>query len=170
MLRWTDVRDAIVLATLASVLGLLHLALRGDALPWIAAPPDPDAAACASEEAVEALVQHVAIQDAIALLDREDVTFVDARSGRDYADAHIPGAITLPASDAAGLLEIQSLPIPPQNLVVTYCEGRSCEQSEYLGLLLRDRVGCEQVLVLEGGWSAWVEAGAPILTGVADHG
>jgi 3-mercaptopyruvate sulfurtransferase SseA len=45
--------------------------------------------------------------------------------------------------------------------VITYCDGVSCEQSEYLGLLLRERDVCQQVRVLEGGWQAWVSAEAP---------
>ena len=115
-------------------------------------------------------VPRISVTEAVGLLGREDVTFVDARSAEQHASAHVPGAITLPASDAEGVLDTQSVPIPPQNLIITYCDGLTCEQSEYLGMLLKDRTACEQVSVLEGGWNAWVEAGAPIITGVEDRG
>jgi rhodanese-related sulfurtransferase len=73
--------------------------------------------------------------------------------------------MNLPAEDAAGLLDMQSLPIPPEGAVITYCDGGSCEQSESLGLLLRERDVCQQVRVLDGGWQAWVGAGAPTVSG-----
>ena len=78
--------------------------------------------------------------------------------------------MNLPAADAEGLLDMQSLPIPPEGQVITYCDGGSCEQSEYLGLLLRQRDVCQQVRVLEGGWQAWVAAQAPTVSGHSRYG
>jgi rhodanese-related sulfurtransferase len=65
---------------------------------------------------------------------------------------------------------MQSLPIPPDGQVITYCDGGTCEQSEALGLLLRQRDLCQQVRVLEGGWQAWVHSGAPTVRGEWPYG
>ena len=147
----------------ASVLGGLVFIAAHPGLDLIAAPPDPGDATCGTEEIplVAPVVERISVEEAQALLDQAQVTFVDARPSYHYTAAHIPGAMNLPAEDAEGLLELQSLPIPPDGQVITYCDGGSCEQSEYLGMLLRERDVCQQVRVLEGGWQAWVAAEAP---------
>jgi rhodanese-related sulfurtransferase len=170
MLERKDMRDLALLGALATALGFANVAIRGDDLPLVASEPDPVQAVCGAGADEVFAVPRISVTEAVELLGRKDVTFVDARSADEYASAHVPSAITLPAIDAEGVLDTQSVPIPPENLIITYCDGLTCEQSEYLGLLLKDRTACEQVNVLEGGWNAWVEAGAPIITGVEDRG
>jgi rhodanese-related sulfurtransferase len=156
----------------ASVLGgLVFLAARPD-LPWVAAAPDDADATCGADHVpfVAPLVERVSVDEAQALLGQPQITFVDARPAADYVAAHVPGAMNLPATDAAGLLDMQSLPIPPEGEVITYCEGGRCEQSEYLGTLLRERDVCQRVRVLEGGWLAWVAADAPTVAGASRFG
>lgn len=155
----------------ASLLGGVVVLAAHPGLSWVAEPRDDADASCGNDEELPLpVVQRISVTDARALLGQPDVTFVDARSSYDYETAHIPGAISLPADDAAGILEIQSVPIPPQGQVITYCTGGACEQSEYLGILLRDRDVCEQVFVLEGGWAAWAEAEAPTVSGEVPFG
>jgi rhodanese-related sulfurtransferase len=151
----------------ASVLGGLVFIAAHPGLGLVAEPPDPGDATCGSEEIplVAPVVERISVDDARALLGQAQVTFVDARPSYHYTAAHIPGAMNLPAEDADLLLGTQSLPIPPDGQVITYCDGVTCEQSEYLGLLLRERDVCQQVRVLEGGWQAWVTAEGPTVIG-----
>lgn len=162
MISWADIRNALILLGVSVATGVTNLAIHD--LPVVAAEPDASQASCAGAESDITLVPRISVDAVVDLLERADVTVVDARSGRAHAEGHIPGAISLPQPEAEDLLEVQSVPIPPQNLVITYCDGGACEQSEYLGLLLRDRAGCDQVQVLEGGWQAWLEAKGPIET------
>lgn len=152
----------------ASLLGGVIVLGVDPRLAWLAEPPEEGS--CGLEDELPIQVERITVAEAQALLGDETVTFVDARAGDDYVASHIPGAVSLPASDAAGILEIQSVPILPDGQVITYCNGGTCEQSEYLGLLLRDREVCKQVLVLEGGWAAWVAAEAPTVSGEDRHG
>lgn len=154
------VRDVLLLTGVSGALGLAHLAARPE-LPLSAPAPTAAAPACSVGEPF-ALVERIDLERARARLGDPGVTFVDARPVDAFRAAHIPGAINLPAGEAAGILEVQSIPIPSDDLVVTYCDTRACEQAEYLGLLLRDAVGCREVRVLAGGWRAWIEAGAPV--------
>jgi rhodanese-related sulfurtransferase len=156
----------------ASVLGGLAFILAHPAIDLVAEPRDESDASCSVDELplLAPVVERISVADARALLDEAQVTFVDARPGHDYTIAHVPGAMNLPAADAEGLLDMQSLPIPPEGQVITYCDGGRCEQSEYLGMLLRERDVCQQVLVLDGGWQAWVAAGAPTVAGSSPHG
>lgn len=160
--------DLALLGTISTVLGLAHLGLR-DEMAWIAQPTGPRAEACSVEEEAP-LVQRMAVDEAIGLVGEPGVSFVDARSAEAFVAGHIPGAMSLPAGEAAGILEVQSVPIPPDDIVITYCDTRACERAEYLGLLLRDRAGCQQVRVLAGGWQAWIDADAAIEQGVGQSG
>ena len=168
----------------ASVVGGLAFLVAHPAVGLIAEPRDDSDATCSVDELplVAPVVERISVAEARALLDGQassqsseagptgNVTFVDARPGWAYVDAHIPGAMNLPAQDAEGLLDMQSLPIPPEGQVITYCDGGTCEQSEYLGMLLRERDVCQQVWVLDGGWQAWVAAGAPTVSGSTPEG
>lgn len=162
-----------VLAVIAvSVLGGLLVLVAHPDLTLVAPPPNDADATCGAEEIplVAALVERVSVEEARALLDHPGVTFVDARPGNYYVAAHIPGAVNLPAADAEGLLDMQSLPIPPEGQVITYCDGGTCEQSEHLSVILRARDVCQQVRVLEGGWQAWVAEQAPTVAGASRFG
>ncbi|PRP90729.1 Rhodanese-like domain protein [Enhygromyxa salina] len=161
--------DLLVLIGVSLVAGLAVLAVHPD-LEWVAAPP-ADEGSCVADAPIEPpSVDRVSVDEAVALLGQPEVTFVDARLGYHYAAAHIPGAMSIPADDAEGLLDMQSLPIPPEGQVITYCDGAACEQSEYLGALLRERDVCQQVRVLDGGWQAWVAAEAPTVSGDSRYG
>jgi rhodanese-related sulfurtransferase len=165
--RLGRLRDTVLVIGVSLLGGLIVLA-ADPRLAWVAEPPEDGS--CGLEDEAPIRVERITVAEARALLGDETVTFVDARSGDDYVAAHIPGAVSLPANDAAGILEIQSVPILPDGQVITYCNGGACEQSEYLGLLLRDREVCKQVSVLEGGWAAWVAAEAPTVRGESQDG
>jgi len=158
------------LALLIGLSGLLaagHLALRPE-LPWIAEEP-ADLGACeltqedpnaAPDPEAERLAT-VSASQAIALVGRDAVTFVDARARGRFVDGHIPGALCLPAAEAPTLVAETSLPIDPEGLVLAYCEGSSSTEADELGALLRDRLGCAQVKVIDGGWQQWLADGGP---------
>ena len=129
-----------------------------DGLMWFAPPV---ASSCALAENNPDLAR-VSARDLRDLLDNNSVALVDARAPDKYDEGHIPFAINLPADTAAETLQVQSLPIDKDQLVVTYCDGGSCAVSEYLGTMLRDEAGCREVHILEGGFLAWSEANFPV--------
>lgn len=160
-----QLRDVLQVIGVSVTAGLVFLAAH-PALDWVATPR-PDDGTCGADDPANAvpIVERVSVEEATQLLGEPLVTFVDARPSYHYVSGHVPGAMNLPAEDAEGVLDSQSLPIPPDGQVITYCDGVSCEQSEYLGLLLRQRDVCQRVRVLEGGWQAWVTAEAPTVSG-----
>ena len=156
----------------AFVGGLAFLALHPQ-LDWIAPLPDGADASCGAGELPEPqppTITRISVAEARGMLGSGQVTFIDARPIHAYAQAHVPGALSLPAYEAEGLLEMQSLPIPPDGRVITYCEGGRCEQSEYLSSVLSERGVCREILVLDGGWQAWLAADAPRVSGASRFG
>lgn len=169
------VRDLATLVALASGLALAHLALRihglGEpGLAWIADEP-VELGACElgegagevlGDEAQVAAAERIAAPEALGLHGRPGVVFVDARPSPAFAGGHIPGALCLPADEAAAILGRESVAVGPDDLVIAYCEGLRCERSEALARLLREHLGCRSVRVLEGGWPQWLAAGGPV--------
>jgi rhodanese-related sulfurtransferase len=112
--------------------------------------------------AVEGELQEIdSVALARELFDKGDVLFVDARSSDNYQDGHIQGAISLPMGQfdegIASFLDRYS----PDQPIVTYCSGRTCEDSHYLAQFLSD-AGFTNVRIFIDGFPGWESEGHPI--------
>ncbi|MEZ4385546.1 MAG: rhodanese-like domain-containing protein [Nannocystaceae bacterium] len=171
MPRRSTFLDLAALVGLAAVLAALRLAAAAD-LAWVADEPDVLESCALADEALAddpgevrlagPSLPGIAAADAVAMVGQPGVTFVDARGGDRYAAGHIPGALCLPAADAAALVAQQTLPIPPDDLVIAYCESPREGEAQALGRLLREHLGCQEVRVLRGGYDGWLAVGGPL--------
>lgn len=90
--------------------------------------------------------------------------FVDARSAEEYAEGHIPGAVSLPFDDVykkpelAKTLDEKGLPI------IVYCGGGDCDLARTLAYALIE-AGHKRVLVFKDGLPGWAAAGMPVAKG-----
>lgn len=96
---------------------------------------------------------------------REDVLIVDVRESSEFEQGHITGAHLVPR----GILEAAADPAYPKHMkelvearsrpVVCYCAtgGRSAMAAAVLQMM-----GFSEIYSLQGGFSAWEEAGLPI--------
>jgi rhodanese-related sulfurtransferase len=98
--------------------------------------------------------------------EQELVMFVDARNARRYASGHVPGAYHLdPFYPEAGLGEVLPVALMAE-MVIIYCTGGDCEDSEFGAVLLEEAgVPAERLYVYGGGWDEWRERGLPVETG-----
>ena len=101
------------------------------------------------------------IPDARKIFDDGDTLFVDARSRDDYESGHIPGAISLPVGQFNEQIESFLNQYSPDQPIVTYCSGRTCEDSHQLARLLSD-VGFNEVRIFIDGFPGWEAEGHPI--------
>jgi rhodanese-related sulfurtransferase len=83
---------------------------------------------------------------------------VDLRSKREYADGHIPGAVSVPAG--TGIEE--RLMRYENRTIVLYCGGQGPACSVFEDLAVDDRFSGDRVYVLEGGIHEWRERGYAI--------
>lgn len=99
----------------------------------------------------------------VQFIDADAALLVDARDRDQYAEGHIPGAISLPYDEAItdpALLEGLETGGRP---IIAYC-GSGCEVS----LSLAEELifaGHTRVAVLNGGFPDWVAAGHPVAEG-----
>ena len=111
-----------------------------------------------------ASIENIEVADAAALLERDDVLFVDIRDPRELARlGTIPGAFRAPR----GMLEFWVDPASPyykpaldsgQKLVLFCGSGwRSALTAKTL-----QEMGFDNIAHLDGGFTAWQEAGQPV--------
>jgi rhodanese-related sulfurtransferase len=86
---------------------------------------------------------------------------VDARSQNQYGNGHIPGAVSLPVGQFEERIESFLNRYPPAQPIVTYCSGRTCEDSHDLAQFLSD-VGFTNVRIFIDGFPGWEAEGYPI--------
>jgi len=144
----------IILMAAAISLGVNYL--RHDGLPLVRrpAPETPSANMQTAREAV------ISIDEARALFLTNGAVFIDARPAEAFRSGHIPGALNLPPDDFEQLLPDIREQIPPDSLIITYCDGESCNLSEVTAMQLSGK-GYSNVQVLVNGWSVWQDAGLP---------
>ena len=103
----------------------------------------------------------ILIDDAAQLFRKKAAVFMDARSAADYGRGHIRGALNLPWQDVDRLFLTVTAEFSPDTLIVTYCDGETCNLSHDLAVFLRD-MGFKNVKVLVNGWTLWKQAGLPV--------
>jgi rhodanese-related sulfurtransferase len=80
---------------------------------------------------------------------------VDARADADFAQGHIPGAISLNEDRWDDLLPAVVDEWDASRDIVVYCSSLSCQTSRDVARRLREEVNLPNVFVLQGGWEAW---------------
>jgi rhodanese-related sulfurtransferase len=96
-----------------------------------------------------------------SLYDNGNVLFVDARSRADYEEGHVKGAISLPVGEFDLHIEKLLRQVSPETALVTYCSGRTCEDSHRLAQLLLDS-GYQKINVMIDGYPDWKAERYPI--------
>jgi len=95
------------------------------------------------------------------IYDKGHVLFVDARSQNNYEQGHIPGAVSLPLGQFDQMIESFLSKHALDEPMVTYCSGRTCEDSHHLARLLLE-AGFTDVRVFIDGFPGWEAEGYPV--------
>jgi len=89
---------------------------------------------------------------------RGPTQLVDVRSGSEFASGHIPGAVNIPMDQIEARLDDLRPAVP----IVLICQ--TGKRAHLTAALLEP---CQrQISVLEGGTSAWIQAGLPVVKSV----
>jgi rhodanese-related sulfurtransferase len=106
----------------------------------------------------------LSFENAKKLFMEKSALFIDARSMDEYVKGHIPGALSLPWHDIDRRFIEVTEDIPPDTLIITYCDGTNCELSCDLAFFLLD-TGFNNVRVLLDGWNEWTKDHLPVEKG-----
>lgn len=149
------VRQAVLLLLCAGMIGVVGNSIRGDGIALIG---DWSAGGAAVYQDGDMVISFDQARERFA---QDTALFVDARSAIEYRDGHIAGSLSLPLDQVETRYFDMIDQLYDKEMVITYCDGESCDLSHELAVFLRD-MGVEQVRVLVNGWTVWREAGLPV--------
>lgn len=88
-----------------------------------------------------------------------DALWIDAREAEPFAAGHVPAALSLneTAWEAGFAAVVEAW--DGERAIVVYCGGESCHASHAVAARLRRELGADNIVVLRGGWPAWLAAG-----------
>lgn len=89
------------------------------------------------------------------------VVFVDSRHPIEFGKGHIKDAVNVPYEDFMDYMDEFLNAYPPETILIVYCDGKNCEQSEHLGQELV-YAGYETVYYMEPNWLNWLNSGKPV--------
>ena len=167
-----DIVGGIVIIALATLVGVLHNAVRSQSMPLIQHVnsvstardgADPTQSSHGGAEAATPSQTgipegSVTVGQVKAMMDSGDVYIIDARLPEAFDDGHIPGAINIPYDRLPeyydGLTEL----VPTDVTVICYCWSPTCDFSDQLATELKI-LGYTDVVVFTGGMEDWQNAG-----------
>jgi rhodanese-related sulfurtransferase len=94
------------------------------------------------------------LAEAIAHYNQKTALFIDARPEGIFTQGHIRGAIHLDPNEFELWSETLIDKYPPEQPIITYCEGEACSLSTDLAEKLI-WLGFENVFYLADGWGHW---------------
>lgn len=103
-----------------------------------------------------ARVPRMPVEELARRLEGKDTpAVIDVRFDSEWQAGHIPGAIHI----EAGRLPAEDIPVPKDHLTIVHC-GHADRST--VGISLLERRGYRNLVLLEGGMSAWDSAGYPV--------
>ena len=94
------------------------------------------------------------------LFDQNSATFIDARETEEYKLGHIENSINIPYDYYEDYEEIMD-GLDDEGTYITYCSGGECSLSIDLAEYLYNEKLIDKMLIFEGGWPQWRDAGYP---------
>lgn len=92
----------------------------------------------------------------------KNAVIIDAREYAEFAKGHIQGAWNIPYTDL--LLHVERFDrLPPDTLLITYCDGEECLASMELANQLA-AMGFTRVRYFFDGWNSWQNHQYPVTT------
>jgi rhodanese-related sulfurtransferase len=140
------------------------------------ASPGSSAEGGAAQRLAQRGLQSIAGEDVLKLFEDPRyeqglVVFVDARGDQHYQAGHIPGAWQFDHYRMEHYLADVLPACLNADIVVVYCGGGDCEDSEFAAILLRDAgVPAENIHVYTGGMTEWRTKQQPVETGERGSG
>ena len=86
--------------------------------------------------------------------------FIDARNSEDYEAGHIQNAINIPYDYYEDYEDVIN-GLDDSGIYIIYCSGDECSLSIDLADYLYNEKLIDKLLIFEGGWPEWRDAGYP---------
>jgi rhodanese-related sulfurtransferase len=163
MVNRKTIQEIFILLSISVGLAMIVNLLSPSGIPWVGQWDTSQGVITASPSGTEEEKPEEinSVARAMEIFDNGNVLFVDARSSDNYEDGHIPGAISLPVGQFDEQIESLLNRYSSDQPIVTYCSGRTCEDSHDLAQFLSD-AGFTNVRIFIDGFPGWEAKGYPI--------
>ncbi len=106
------------------------------------------------------MIKTIISKDALSLIENGSAIIIDVREPDEFHESHIPYATSIPMSVIDGVFH--HLTFPADKTIIFQCKsgGRSGRVCEYVMTIPEVN---NEILNLEGGITAWADAGLPII-------
>ena len=94
------------------------------------------------------------------LFDEKTAVFIDARDAEDYEAGHIKNAVNIPFDYYEDYEEVMD-ELDRDGIYIVYCSGEECSLSIDLADHLYNEKLIDKLLIFDGGWPQWRDAGYP---------
>lgn len=155
---WTRALFLIVVGVLS---GVLVNALRPTgSIAWV-----QDWGRYVEARALKEGIPLISAEEARRQADTGAAMLLDARPDAEYDAGYLPGALSLPYQRVDEVFPDVQLFLFPDQPLVTYCSGPSCDEALLLALFLREQ-GYTNVSLFAGGYEGWLAAGYAVEGGL----
>ena len=157
----TQTKQIVIIITLAVLLGLIRFIFLND----------PDFIIIKKERIIEEITTFsvpekmtepmmINLEFAKYLFDEKSAVFIDARDAEDYEAGHIKNAVNIPFDYYEDYEEVMDT-LDSGGIYIVYCSGEECSLSLDLADHLYNEKLIDKLLIFEGGWPQWRDAGYP---------
>jgi rhodanese-related sulfurtransferase len=163
-LQYKDIgRELVILlgAALIAAFTVNHFSPKGIALVGQWVESQGVITAKAKDDIVLESLEIEDVKIAKQIYDTGKAIFVDARPLESYEDGHIKGAVSFPVWQFDEYIDGFRDQFTTADTIVTYCSGRTCDDSHRLAQLLFEE-GYTNVVVFIDGYPGWDAEGYPI--------
>jgi len=161
-MKLRGVKAAIGFVVAGSVIGLIFNSFNSSGIPLLAKPlpsvSTPNTTMTGQPADSSEGIHMIDLAQAKLIYD-QGIPFIDAREEDEFDEGHIKGAYN--NSNYQELLFNLDMLQGRDKLVITYCNDPDCGLSKTLAYDLQSS-GFTHILVFEGGWDLWKEAGYPV--------
>lgn len=140
----------LALLLISSVLGVLTNTFRADGLSWIL---DTEKSLNPGLNPQLAARVEISLDELREHLFAGTASFVDARRVESFEKGHLATAINIPAHDRTLYLDRVYQMLPPEGLIIIYCDGENCEESnDVFEFLVESGYQIENMRIFSPGW------------------
>ncbi|HNS91072.1 MAG TPA: rhodanese-like domain-containing protein [Deltaproteobacteria bacterium] len=143
------------MVSLAVIIGTVFNMVRPAGIPFVG-----DWSPQAVTELYAGDLEIITIDDAFALLSKEQALFLDARDKEAFDAGHLPNSVNMTPDQAADRYEEVRTMLKAGKTVIAYCYDVDCPLGADLVRDLRD-LGVGPVKVMPEGWTGWLDRGYP---------
>lgn len=109
-------------------------------------------------KALEAGIGIATLEETRRIVESGQYVIFDARPKIEFDEGHIPGAVSFPYEEVDTEFLNVSIFLTPEQPILTYCSGETCEDSFQLSAFLKEQ-NYTNVYLFAGGINAWESAG-----------